>query len=63
MKIIRLTQSYSNQLQPLDGVQNSDAMEGLIPNTKKKCSVKGCNNEVKYDPSNPSNTKCEKCRK
>jgi hypothetical protein len=55
--------SQVDQLQPLDGVQNSDAAEGF--NGKKPkltCSNQKCKATFPYDPTNPDETKCPKCR-
>ena len=52
--------SQVDQLQPTDGVQNS---EGVAQKPKKiRCSVKGCDNVFEVDPSNPHENKCTKCR-
>ena len=57
------TAQADNQLQPLDGVQTSDAAKGSSAKPKKqKCSVKGCNKVFDWDASNPKETRCESCR-
>ncbi|MFA7219350.1 MAG: hypothetical protein WC119_02480 [Synergistaceae bacterium] len=56
--------AQTDQLQPLDGVQNSEGAKGGSAKSKKsKCSAEGCDKEFRYDPSNPKETKCEHCRK
>ena len=52
-----------DQLQPLDGVQNSDAAAGASEKPKTlKCDKKGCKNVFTFDPSNPTENRCENCR-
>jgi hypothetical protein len=57
------TTAQVDQLQPLDGVQTSDAAEGSSAKPKTLgCEKKGCKNVFTFDPSNPTESYCDNCR-